>query len=125
MDPQLAREMYKEHILELFKHPHNEGTLEHPTHSHKGYNPLCGDEVTIEIQEKDGKLEDIKFQAKGCAISIAATSLLTDHLQGKTIHEIKAIKADELLELLQIPISPVRMKCALLCLETTHSALGE
>ena len=125
MDAQLAREMYKEHILELFKHPHNEGKLQTPTHKNKGYNPLCGDEVTIEIQEKDGKVEDIKFQGKGCAISIASTSLLTDHIKGKPLQEIKAMKAEELLDLLQIPISSVRMKCALLCLETTHKALNK
>tara|TARA_Y100000310_G_C20172300_1_gene574250 strand:+ start:48 stop:422 length:375 start_codon:yes stop_codon:yes gene_type:complete len=123
MDAQLAREMYKEHILELFKHPHNKGKITSPTHKHEGTNPLCGDEVTIQLQIKDNKIEDVKFDGQGCAISIASVSLLTDHLKNKSVEEVMNMKAQELLDLLQIPISSVRMKCALLCLETTQKAL--
>ncbi len=115
-----AREMYQEHILDLYKNPHNFGRLGAAAMQEKGYNPLCGDEVIMQLIIKGGKVADIKFLGRGCAISIASASLLTDFIKGKTVEEVKRLRAEDLIQMLEIPISPVRMKCALLCLETLH-----
>ena len=123
MDETEARQMYQEHILDLYQHPHNFGILKDATHHHKGNNPLCGDEVEMQVQIHDGKIAQIKFKGKGCAISMAAASLLTDHAKGKTINEIKALTKDDILAMMHIPIGPVRIKCALLSLETLHKTL--
>jgi nitrogen fixation protein NifU and related proteins len=118
-----AREMYKEHILDLYKHPLNFGHLEYATHKERKHNPLCGDDITIELMIKDDKVEDVKFSGKGCAISMASASLLTDAIKGKTVSEVKEFTSEELIELLEIPIGPVRVKCALLSLEVAHKAI--
>jgi len=123
MDEALAREMYKEHILDLYKHPHNFGKLEDSTNQHRSHNPLCGDDITIQLAVKEGKVEDVKFLGRGCAISMASASLLTDEVKGKSVEEVKAITKEEILEMLEIPIGPVRLKCALLCWEALQEAV--
>jgi nitrogen fixation protein NifU and related proteins len=125
MDDQLAREMYKEHILDHYKHPHNFGNLDNPTNEDTESNPLCGDEITIQLILKDNKVEDIKFKGKGCAISMAAASLLTDKVKEMTVDQIKELKKEEILEMLMIPIGPVRIKCALISLETLRKCVRE
>ena len=119
----MDREMYQEHILDAYKHPSNFGKLEGRTNEHKSYNPLCGDDITIQLIIKDGKIEDVKFEGKGCAISMASASFLTDAIKGKSVKEVKAMKKEDILEMLQIPIGPVRLKCALLPLEAVHEAI--
>ena len=115
--------IYKENILELYKFPHNFGKLSNPTHTKRIFNPLCGDDITIELIIKDDKVEDIKFNGKGCAISMAAGSLLTDKVKGEDIESAKKIPGKEVLEMLNIPIGPVRMRCALLPLEALQGAV--
>lgn len=117
--------MYQEQILEHYKDPHNTGKLPHPTHQHHSHNPLCGDEITIQLHVEEGTIQNVKFQGQGCALSVASTSLLTDELQGKSVEEAKNLTKDNILELLGIPVGPVRLKCVLLGLETLHQALGE
>ena len=123
MDDVLAREMYKEHILDLYKYPHNFGKLEEASHSHRSYNPLCGDDITIQLVITEGKVEQVKFLGRGCAISMASASLLTDEIKGKTVEEVQSLTQEDILEMLQIPIGPVRMKCALLCWEALQEAV--
>lgn len=123
MEYGLAEGMYREHILELFKHPHNFGKLASPTHACQEYNPLCGDEVAIELKVRDGKISDAHFVGNGCAISIASASILTDDIKGKSVKDVIAMSAQDFMGLLQVPLSPVRMKCALLCLEAGQKAL--
>ncbi len=123
MELGLAGDMYREHILDLYKNPHNFGKLKGATNSHQEYNPLCGDEVTIELTVKDGSIQDAHFIGGGCAISIASASLLTDAIKGKPAKDVLEMKAQDFLELLQVPLSSVRMKCALLSLETAQKAL--
>lgn len=120
-----ARAMYQEHILELYRYPLNFGSLENPSHEHTEYNPLCGDKVTIQLMINDGKIDNVKFTGEGCAISIAAASLVTESVKGKTVEEVRALGVKEILELLEIPIGPVRLKCALLSLETVHKAVRQ
>lgn len=117
--------IYREQILELYKHPANKGSLENPTHKHREHNPLCGDDITITIITKDNKIEQIKWDGVGCAISSASASLLTDAVKGKTIDEVMHLTKEDILELIEIDLSPVRLKCALLSLEVLQKALNQ
>ena len=107
-------DMYAETILEHYKHPHNHGQMPKASVEHRESNPLCGDIITIYLLIEKDKIKDVKFAGKGCAISQAAASLLTDEIKGKTIDEIKKLDKKYVLELLGVDISPARMKCALL-----------
>lgn len=109
--------LYHEAILEHYKFPKNRGRIEKPDITYKDTNPLCGDVCQIDICLKEGHVETVKFEATGCAISQAATSMLTEMIEGKSVEEIKAIGKKEILAVLGIELGPVRLKCALLCLK--------
>jgi nitrogen fixation NifU-like protein len=119
----MSSELYREHILDLYKNPHNKGKLENPTHEHTELNTLCGDEMTMQLVIKDEKIVDVKFHGDGCAVSIASASLLTDEIRGMSIKDARKLSRDNILELLHIPISPNRIKCALLSLKTLQEVL--
>lgn len=118
-------DIYREQILEHARYPHNFGTLEHPTVSHEEYNPLCGDRVRIDLLIEDGVIADVRFSGKGCAISQASASMLTDEIKGMNVETAKAFSKDELLALIGIPLSknPTRLKCALLSLKALKAGL--
>ena len=119
----IPEDMYKEHIMELYKAPSNFGILRNPTNESTEYNTVCGDEITIQLIVKKGIVKDIKFHGSGCVISLVASSLLTDKIRGMTVDSIKKIMKDDLLKMLQIKITPARIKCALLPLEAAKKAL--
>ena len=120
-------DLYREVILEHSKHPHNAGTLEQPDISHEEHNPLCGDRVRIDLQVANGVITDVRFKGRGCAISQASASLLTDELKGKTLDQARAISKDDVLDLIGIPLdkNPVRIKCVLLPLKTLKAGVYE
>ena len=111
-------DFFRQNILDHYQNPRNYGTLEHPDISAEDSNPLCGDEIRIDLRVKDGVIEDVRFSGKGCSISRAAASMLTEEIRGKTLEEVKRIGKDDVLEMLGIELGPVRLKCALLALKT-------
>jgi len=118
-------DMYTEMILDLYKNPRNKGALKNPTHESKKINPLCGDELCLQLIIDDQKIKEVKFQGQGCAISQAAASLLTDKIKNISVDEAKHLNKETVLELLHIPISPARLKCALLSLDALQGALNK
>ncbi len=116
-------DLYRDHILDHYKNPRNFGELEGATHQYHDTNPLCGDEITMFLLVgEDGRINDVHFTGRGCAISQASASLLTEKIKGKTLDEAKAVDKDAVLEELGITISPARVKCALLSLKTLKGA---
>jgi nitrogen fixation protein NifU and related proteins len=117
--------MYREVILDHYKNPRGHGVMDTAHAAAEGQNPLCGDEVSIYVRfDEDGDtIDEVMFKGRGCAISQAATSMLTEMVQGRRASEIAALPKDELLEEIGIPLTPVRLKCALLGLSTLKLAL--
>ncbi len=116
--------MYKDEIVEHYKDPQNFGSLDNFTASSKQTNPFCGDQVEIFVKIENDHVQDIRFMGDGCAISIAAASILTEYVKGKTIHELQLFSEHTMLELLGIDISETRKKCALLAYATFKDCLA-
>jgi nitrogen fixation protein NifU and related proteins len=114
-------DLYREQILEHYQNPSNYGTLDDPDITFEDSNPLCGDKVRIDINVKDGKIDEIRFSGRGCAISIASASILTEMVEGQSLESVKELSAQDILDELAIPISPARVKCALLGLKVLKS----
>ena len=110
-------DIYTETILDYYRHPRNQGTIKDADIVVRDSNPVCGDVVEIYIKVDEKKIKDIKFSGHGCAISQASTSMLTEMVDGKNLNEIKNMNKDQILQLLGIDLSPVRLKCALLGLK--------
>jgi nitrogen fixation NifU-like protein len=120
-----AEDLYREVILDHYKNPRGHGVIENADAQAEGVNPLCGDEVSIFVQfADDGEtVEDVKFSGRGCAISQASTSMLMEMVKGRTAHEIAELPKEELLGEVGIPLTPIRLKCALLGLGVLKVAL--
>jgi nitrogen fixation NifU-like protein len=116
-------ELYREIILDHYKNPRGHGVIEDADAQAEGQNPLCGDEVSIFVSFDGDTIEDVKFQGRGCAISQASTSMLMEMVKGRTAEEVAGMSKDELLEEVMIPLTPVRLKCALLGLGVLKVAL--
>ena len=112
----MGSDMYREQILDHYKRPRNYGELPEPTFSHVGENPVCGDEIKIDVVlDEDGeRIERVAFTGDGCAISQASASLLTQELPGMTLDELAELDRDDAISLLGVEISPMRVKCAVL-----------
>ncbi len=110
-------DLYRDNIIDHYQNPRNYGTLEHPDISYEDSNRVCGDEIRMDLQTRDGRVVDARFQGHGCSISQASASMLTEEIIGKTLEEIKQIDKQYLLDMLGIPLGPVRLKCALLSLK--------
>ncbi|MDP6642345.1 MAG: SUF system NifU family Fe-S cluster assembly protein [Candidatus Nanoarchaeia archaeon] len=111
MNDFMNQEMYLEHILDLYKNPLNFGVLDNADFKERCFNPSCGDEVEIQVRLDNNKVEDVKFIGKGCAISVASASLLTDHIKGKSLDELKNLTKEDMIKLIGIEVGPARVKC--------------
>jgi nitrogen fixation NifU-like protein len=115
--------LYREAILDHYKHPRHKGHLQQPDVSHFDHNPFCGDEITLELKIEDGVVIDAAFDGRGCAISQASASMMTEEIIGKSLEELKGWTKDDILDLLGIEIGPVRLKCALLPLKALKAGV--
>jgi nitrogen fixation NifU-like protein len=118
-------QLYREVILDHYKNPRGHGAIPDADASAEGQNPLCGDEVSIFVAfgEDGDTIDDVKFSGRGCAISQAATSMLMEMVKGRSATEVAAMPKEELLEEIGIPLTPVRLKCAILGLGVLKVAL--
>ena len=118
-------DFYRENILDHYKNPRNAGHLDHHSATADGVNPLCGDELSVELEIEGDTVQDVRFNGRGCAISQAAASMISDVVKGKTVTEVRALGSEDVLEELGIPLSPIRLKCALLSVNVLRVALGD
>jgi nitrogen fixation NifU-like protein len=110
----MGSDMYRQQILDHYKNPRNYGELEDPTFTHVGENPMCGDEIAIDVALEDGHVEQIAFRGDGCAISQASASMLSERLTGASVEDLVEMDRDDVIEMLGVDISPMRVKCAVL-----------
>jgi nitrogen fixation protein NifU and related proteins len=115
-------DFYRDYILDHYRNPRNFGHLEHYDAEAEDLNPLCGDQIRIELRVDDGVVSDLKFSGKGCAISQASASMLTETVKGMKLSDVAKLSKDAVLENVGIGISPTRMKCAMLGLRVLKSA---
>jgi len=121
---EIPEDMYREHILELYKSPSNFGILEKANKEATEHNAICGDEITVQLITEKGKVKDVKFSGSGCVISMVASSLLTEKIKGMNIEDVMNLDKKDVLDLMGIKVTPARIKCALLPLEAARRALG-
>jgi nitrogen fixation NifU-like protein len=116
-------ELFRDHILDHYRHPRCHGTLEHPDASVEDANPLCGDKLRMDFRFADGRVAEVRFVGSGCSISLASASLICEAIEGRPIAEVKALTRQDVLDLLGIDdLGPVRSKCAMLALKTAKAA---
>lgn len=115
--------LYKEELLEHYRHPRNYGELSGASTASQSLNPSCGDQVAMYVKADGGRLTEISFTGKGCVISQAAASMLTEKVKGQLLQDIMAIDTTAMLNLVGIPLGPTRLRCALLSLEALQQAI--
>ena len=117
-------DLYRENILDHYRNPRNAGHIDHPSATAEGVNPLCGDELAIELKVEDGVVTDVRYNGRGCAISQAAASMLSDQIKGRPVSDLTGFGKDDVLEELGIPLTPIRLKCAMLSVGVLKVALN-
>ncbi len=116
--------LYQENILDHYENPHNRGRMENPMLEFRDLNPLCGDEVCIQARlDEASRLAEVCFDGKGCVISLAAASMLMEEVEGKPLEDVKKMDREAMLDLLGIPLTTMRVKCAMLPLRTLEKAI--
>lgn len=115
---------YREYILDHYRNPRNYGKLDQPTAHAEDSNPLCGDQLSMDLLVEGNHVTEVRFQGRGCAISQAAASMLSEMIEGKPVEEVVQLGKDDVLDALGIAISPARTKCAFLSLRVLHRSLA-
>ncbi len=123
MEKGIPGDMYREHMLELYRNPQNFGVLKNATHEKTEYNSLCGDEITVQLLVKNDVVRDVKFNGSGCVISLVSASLLTEKLKGMEKDKVMEIEKKDVLDLLGVKITSARIKCVMLALDAVKGAL--
>ena len=116
-------QLYREAILDHYKHPRHKGSLDAPDVHYHDHNPFCGDEITVELKVEDGIVTDAAFDGRGCAISQASASMMMEEIMGMAVDDLKKWTKDDILEMLGIEIGPGRLKCALLPLKALKAGI--
>lgn len=116
-------ELFRDNILEHYRHPRCHGTMEKPDLVFEDANPLCGDKLRMEFRIHDGVLEQVRFSGVGCSISQASASMLCEAVEGKPLDEIKKLGRQDVLDMLGLDLGPVRLKCAMLALKTLKAGI--
>lgn len=116
-------DIYRQHIMELYKEPKNFEEMKNPTHEYEETSPTCGDEIKIQLKIKKGKVEDAKFYGSGCVISVVSSSLLTEKLKGMDMKDIEKMNKDDVLDMIGIKLNPARLGCALIPLKAAQKAI--
>jgi nitrogen fixation NifU-like protein len=116
-------DIYREQLMDHYKHPHNRGKMDDAQVEITENNPMCGDVISMQLKVSDGKIEKVMFDGSACAVTIASSSVLTEALQGKTLKEAKKMSKDELLDLLGVELTTSRIKCASLPLDAIHALI--
>ena len=117
-------DLYRDYILEHYRQPHNFGVIEDADASYEGSNPLCGDRITLMLGVRDGIVDRVGFTGRGCAISQASASLLTERARGLSLDDAARLGPDDVVALLGVPVSPVRRACALLALDALKAGVA-
>jgi nitrogen fixation NifU-like protein len=116
-------DLFRDHILDHYRHPRCHGTIEKPDARVEDANPLCGDRLRMDFRFADGRVAEVKFTGSGCSISLASASLVCEAIQGRSLDDVKALTREDVLDLLGVEdLGPVRSKCAMLALKTAKAA---
>ncbi|MGC8648795.1 MAG: Fe-S cluster assembly sulfur transfer protein SufU [Candidatus Micrarchaeia archaeon] len=118
-------DIYAEKIIAHYEHPHNKSKLENADITYHGFNPYCGDDITIYMNIEDDIVKDVRFDGNGCAISISSASMLTDFIKGKKIDDVKKLGFKDMVKLIGIDPGPARLKCMMLPVKTIQDALNK
>ncbi len=119
----LAEDMYKEELLEHYRSPSNYGSIANADIRYRDFNPVCGDEIEIFIKARSGRIAEVKFIGKGCAISQAAASILMEHIKGKKLQDAKRMRNEQMLAMIPVKVSHLRIKCGLLALKAVQKGI--
>ena len=117
-------DLYRQYILDHFREPRNHGRLEHADIHAADTNPLCGDRVEIDLKLQDERVAEVRFEGRGCAISQASASMLTERIEGASLEELRALTPQDVFDMLGVEIGPARQRCALLALRVLHQGIG-
>lgn len=117
-------DLYRQYILDHYRDPRNHGHLDHPDIHAGDTNPLCGDRIELDLRLDGDRVAEVRFDGRGCAISQAAASMLTEKIEGATLEELRALRPEDILEMLGVEIGPARQRCALLGLRVLHLGIG-
>ncbi len=119
----LPIDLYAEELISHYEHPHNKGRIDGADAELHEYNPTCGDDITVYVRVRDGRIDDVKFDGRGCAISVGCASMLTDYARGKELKDVEAMGFDTVVKLLGINPGPARAKCATISLKALKGAI--